>query len=330
MKRGLKAGLTLSALASVLLVAGWLLRPEQSTSPPITVRLATIPGEISAHVWVAEEQGYFADQDLHMEITRYQTGAEATTALLHGKADFATCVEYVVVLQGFEHEDLRILAVLTTARFTEVVTRGSPGTTVPRDLMGKTIGVPRGTHVDYYLGRFLALHDIAPGKVTIVNLSPSEQLPAMRDNRVSAVIMFEPYLTSMKHMLGAEAVYWSLRDHDSYWLLVTRAATLLNSPSVAERILRAMVKAEEWLADNPGSARRSVRTSTSQKRELVVPQQYDFTVGLPQPLLAVMEEEARWVIENRLAAANSVPNYLDYLDFSALQRVKPRGVTLIR
>jgi ABC-type nitrate/sulfonate/bicarbonate transport system substrate-binding protein len=331
MRRGAKAGIALSVSVAILMAAAWLLSPEETAFPPTTVRLATIPGEISAPIWIAEAQGYFVEQNLEMEIDLYQTGADAVEALLSGKADFATCVEYVIVRHGFERRDLRILAVLTTAQFTQVVARRSSGMTGPRDLIGKTIGVPLGTHIDYYLARFLALHQIGADRVTVTNMQPSEQLSAIQDNRAAAVVAFEPYLTRIKRSLSSEAVTWGVRDHDSYWVLVSTAATLRESSSVADRILRSLIKAEQMLASDTTGARQIVNASIrATPSELISWEQYDFDVGLPQSLLAVMEEEARWIIETRLTSAQKIPNYLNYIDYSALQRTKSRGVTIIR
>ena len=55
-----------------------------------------------------------------------------------------------------------------------------------------------------------------------------------------------------------------------------------------------------------------------------------FSVTLEQQLLLVMEEQARWMIENRLTGRTTVPNYLNFIYPDALETVKPKSVTIIR
>jgi len=42
-----------------------------------------------------------------------------------------------------------------------------------------------------------------------------------------------------------------------------------------------------------------------------------------------MEDEARWMIKNKLAAQTRVPNYLEYIDAEVLLKVTPQAVRII-
>jgi NitT/TauT family transport system substrate-binding protein len=54
------------------------------------------------------------------------------------------------------------------------------------------------------------------------------------------------------------------------------------------------------------------------------------TVTLPQALLVVMEDEARWSIKNSLTDRKEVPNYLNFIYFDGLMAVKPDAVTIFQ
>jgi hypothetical protein len=43
-----------------------------------------------------------------------------------------------------------------------------------------------------------------------------------------------------------------------------------------------------------------------------------------------MEDEARWMIKNKLTKEKNVPNFLDYIYEDALKAVKPEAVNIIR
>jgi NitT/TauT family transport system substrate-binding protein len=50
---------------------------------------------------------------------------------------------------------------------------------------------------------------------------------------------------------------------------------------------------------------------------------------LPQALLLAMEDQARWMIENKLTSQTAIPNYFDYIYLDGLKAVKPEAVTII-
>jgi len=56
----------------------------------------------------------------------------------------------------------------------------------------------------------------------------------------------------------------------------------------------------------------------------------EFAVMLPQAMLILFEDQARWRIGNNLTEATEVPNYLDYVYLDALEKVKPEAIRIIR
>jgi hypothetical protein len=55
----------------------------------------------------------------------------------------------------------------------------------------------------------------------------------------------------------------------------------------------------------------------------------NFELFLDQGLLLVMEDQARWMIQNRLTEQTKVPNYLDYIDPGPLLKADPKAVRLV-
>jgi hypothetical protein len=58
-------------------------------------------------------------------------------------------------------------------------------------------------------------------------------------------------------------------------------------------------------------------------------EQTRYELALDQTMLLTMEDEARWMIENKLTPRTQVPDYLDYLYPEALWQVDPKTVRLI-
>ena len=43
-----------------------------------------------------------------------------------------------------------------------------------------------------------------------------------------------------------------------------------------------------------------------------------------------MEDQARWMIENRLTAEQNIPDFMDYIYTKSLESANPESVNLIR
>jgi len=46
--------------------------------------------------------------------------------------------------------------------------------------------------------------------------------------------------------------------------------------------------------------------------------------------MTTMEDEARWMISNRLTTEKTVPDFLDYISADGLKAVRPEAVNIIR
>ena len=55
----------------------------------------------------------------------------------------------------------------------------------------------------------------------------------------------------------------------------------------------------------------------------------DLGISLDQALILKLEDEARWVVNNKLTASSTVPNYLNFISLDALRKVNPEAVTII-
>jgi len=62
----------------------------------------------------------------------------------------------------------------------------------------------------------------------------------------------------------------------------------------------------------------------------IIWQRYQFSLSLDQSLILAMEDEARWMIKNKLTRENQVPNFMNYLYLDGLKAVKPEAVNIIR
>ncbi|MDQ3076048.1 MAG: NrtA/SsuA/CpmA family ABC transporter substrate-binding protein [bacterium] len=287
--------------------------------------------ELSALVYVAENQNYFKDQWLDVKQIEEENGIIAQQNALKGVTDIATTIDFAFVSDSFDNDALRILATIDRAKFVYITARRDSGINDISDLKGKKIAVVSKSASEFLMGNFLTFHDLTLKDVTLVYLAFGELENAITTGVVDAIATNDPFAYKIKTALGTNGISWSAQDNSSvYWLVVSSEDYIKLHPETTERFLKALVQAEEFIKDNPEDSKRIV------KEHLNLEQNYfdqtwaksDFGVTLEQSLLLAMEQQARWRIANKLTDKTVIPNYIDYIYTDALRKVNLDAVTL--
>lgn len=325
-------GLVAAAFIGAVGLGTWLSRPEPPP-PAAALRLGLGAPLHSALVWVALEQGYFAERGLSVEPVQYAAGRFALQGLLDGAVDAATTAEFSFMSRSFDHPELRVLASLAATEVIALVARRDAGIKTPGDLRGRRIGVTYNTDGHFFLDAFLSLHRIPPESVTAVDLGPDALVDALAAGRVDAVITWEPVVSKAQAALGGKAVTWPGQGgQETFWVLVTKAGHLDSHGEPLERLLAALLDAARYVAVQPEQTRAALVKRFGLEPDYVarIWPRYRHEVTLPQSLLTILEQGARWKLRAAGRADAPLPNYLDYLHPEPLERAQPRAVTLIR
>ena len=321
------------AISATLVILFRRVVPTQPGSPRHTLTLGAYRGDTCSLVWIANERGYFTRHGLDLVIREHEAGKLAVDALVAGDVDVATAAEFVVVSNGFNHPDLRVVGTIARAETMEVIARKDHGIGGIADLRGKRIGVTRKSTAEFFLGSFLLFNGLVYTDVELVDLTPSQIVEAMDRGTIDASLTWDPNIYEIKRRLGNNAVHWPGQSgQDFYFVLVTRNQWAEGNGEALQRFLRAVIQAQDDVERSPDQAQRMIAERFRYDAAYVryIWPRHQFTVALPQALLIAMEDEARRMIENDLTDAGAVPNYLNYLSFDSLQIVRPEAISVIR
>jgi NitT/TauT family transport system substrate-binding protein len=299
-----------------------------------TVRLGALPGGSATLMYIAQERNFFSHNGLDVILKDdYPSGVATTAALLKGDIDIAWTAEYPLVARAFDKNPLSIIG--GTGRFTTefLIARKDRGIATLSDIKGRNIGVAVDTIAEFYLKRFLTLNDIDPHDLTLVDVAASQAQEQVINGILDGAVSTDPYISQIQKNLGDGAITWPIQGNQpGYGLLVARNDWISASADVMNKFLKSLVQAEDYLVNDPADAKSLVqkRLDIDDVSFEAFWSEIQAFVSLDQSIILAMEDEARWMIENKLTSAQEVPDFLDYIQENALKAIKPQAVNIIR
>ena len=321
----------------ILSVLFWLSNIHYSFAAEAgTIRLG-VPLQVSAAIsLVAVDQGYFAKEGLKVAVKDFPSGLQALNeGLLAGEVDIVSTAEVPAVFASFARNDFSILASIGAIDgYSNIVASVKSGIRKPADLKGKRIATLKGAAVHFYLHLFLLKNHLSEKDIKLSYMKIDELPEALASGKIDAFSSTDLSVSQAKAKLGSDGivVFEEPNLYAYIYVLVASKKFVSENPDAAKSILKALIRAEEFIKKQPEDAMKIV----SKKLNLPLTEFADswskssFKVQLPQSLILAMEDEARWVRDSKLVESNTLPNYLDYIHIDSLKSVRPRSVGIIR
>ena len=300
-----------------------------------SITVAYAPFESTTLFWIAQDQNFFSQNGLNVTPRRYDTGVGSLDGMVNGEADIVVGPnEFPLVGRALQKAGIRTIGSIAKSEFIYLIARRDRGIEKVSDLKGKRIGTTFRTIAHFFLGRFLELNGMNIDDITLIEVkTPEEWVNAIVNGDIDAVVTAQPYANAAKDRLGANAIVWSAQSSQPLQTqVISTDEWITEHPDLVIRFLRSLALAEEYAILNPAEAKSIVQKQLNLDTAYMdtVWAQNQFSLSLDQSLIAAMEDEARWMINNNLTAENQVPDFLDYIYVDGLEAVKPNAVNIIR
>lgn len=308
---------------------------EKPAGPPTQVSIGiSATSLLPALVHIADEQGFFLEQGIDLEITGYPTGKAALTAALDGEVDVATVADTPIVFFSFERHDFAVFAtIVDSAQHCKALARADRNISDPQDLIGKKVATTIGTTAHFFMATFLGLNGIDAADVEIVDLKPDEMVEAIVKGDVDAIFAWEPTVSQAAERLGGNArMLPSSVGYMATFNLAARNDFIESNPELLTGIISALAEAEQFAAGNRDESIDILAFRLTAERKEIdgLWDGYKFRLSLSQALLTTLEDQARWAIRGNLTDWTEVPNFLGFIHLDALEEVRPEAMSIIR
>lgn len=295
----------------------------------LTIAVSRTP--LSLPFYVAETQGYFAAEGVQVALKEVIGGHRSFQQMLDGEADLATASGTVIMFNSFKRDDFAVVAsFVTSSNDTKLILGNGASISSPQQLAGKRIGTVVGASSHYFLDTWLIFNGVDPKSIRLSNHQPEAMATALAKGEVDAVAIWEPFaFQALKAVPGTRL----LPDHGAYVMsfnLIGNKKLLELRDDDLARVLRALLRAEQFIQSEPAGAQAILRARLKLDQDFIdwIWPHYKYRISLDQSLITTLEGEARWARQEKHVIAGRSPNYLRFLHPQPMLKLRPDRVTI--
>ena len=222
------------------------------TAKKVTIAVPVAPPNV-VHLtpYVADAMGFFKDENLTVDLVKFDGGVGSLRASASGAIDLAGTSSEPVLDAIANGAVVKI--VYSYAPNVDVSFAVGPGIKTLADLKGKKMGVQEpGGFADVLTRIVLRKAGIDPKDVTFVTTTTAGRVQALATGQTdSAVLHIDQVKTAQKSNPQIQVLtnMWDVLDNYQYAVYIVPTQTLKDDPNTTECIIRALVRANRAMYD---------------------------------------------------------------------------------
>lgn len=249
-------------------------------------------------------RGIFADAfgELGVDVTYSEltTGPEQTAALASGDIQFLFAVGATsVLLSAANGADIAIVDMYSRSPEAFMLITGADGPTTPDELVGATIGGPKGTILHELLLAYLASGGYSADDVEFVDMAIPAAQAALAGGSVDVALLAGPTAATMLAD-GYQKVTDGVGLVGATIVVATSREFADANPMLVETFLAAHEQVLAYMAENPDEVLAMAAAETGLPESTVAEMyaMYDFSAEITDADIAAMEQTQEFMVAN--------------------------------
>ena len=305
----------------------------QDIDKPILIGVQV--GPASTLLFIANDKGFFEEEGLNVELVEFTAGKFALQAFLAGSIDLAASGEVPVMYSSLQGNEFYVITQVVERTINEVrvIAQREEGLNNPENYFKakkRKLATSFGGGPEFYTYNFLKKYGITD--IELISQKPEDMPVALQSGTVDAVAIFEPFAFFAEQKLGDKAI--SFKDDVAYselYVLSGNREWVKSNPEIVETILKALVKAGDFIESNPEESKQVLMKYSKLDRETIdgIWDNFVYKPALNELLPNYLNAEAQWAIETgKVKPDTKIPDFSEYIYEEPLRKVKPEYVTI--
>jgi taurine transport system substrate-binding protein len=206
------------------------------------------PNPLFAALSVPLEKGWFEEEGFEkVEIKNFSSGNLAGEAVISGDLSIWVPGNMPIISMRHNGRPIVVTGNLNVCPAEYLMVRNDAGVSSPEDLYNIKIGLLQGSTASGVIEDLAMDLGLDPAKLQIVNLPPPEQVTAMRNNEIQALLCWPP--TPLKVEDIATYMFDSKKYSHTRVPMVFGADYIKKYPNTAKAIMRVLYRGQEFCMD---------------------------------------------------------------------------------
>ena len=326
-------------LGTVLLLYGCNFNTElksKKSVEKVTIGIQSSPA--MALVMVAEDEGFFDQAGIDVEIKEFTAGKFALEAFLGGSLDFAVSGDVPVTLSSLKGSKFVVPAqvVKKTTNEVRVVARkdfdlDSHNAKNYFKTKKRKLSTSFGGGPEFFTFEFLEKLNIQDNEIELISQAPKDMAASLISGGVDAVAIFDPIAFIIENQMGNKAVTFTDPNIYSELYVIEAQESIKNNPEPLKKVIKGLLAAEKFTAKNPERAKEIVIKYTKLDKSTVdgIWDNFDFKVALTPELLEFWDKQIDWLkLKNKIPQGAKIPNFREILFEAPLKEISPTSVNI--
>jgi len=250
---------------SIVIIIVWLSaissgcggQTSKRSNEPQTIKIAVLPILDTLPMYVAEENGFFTKQNIHVEFIPAGSAPKRDELINSGQVD--GMINEIVSTVFYNRDETRVQIV----RYARIATPDSPifrilssnqsGITNVSQLRGIPIGVSMGTVIEYLTDRLLQAEGFTQDEIQVISVPDiGQRMALLNSGQLDAAMLPDPLASLVMEQGAALVIEDSAHPEYSHSVYTFRKPFIEQHPEAIRGFLTAIEEAVQSINANPG------------------------------------------------------------------------------
>ncbi|MDP4126060.1 MAG: ABC transporter substrate-binding protein [Bacillota bacterium] len=228
--------------------------PTQAKRDKVILNLQFLPEDPAC--WVALDKGFWAEQNLDVQIIRGYGSGDTVTKIASKKAEFGIAdIGNLILAQAQDNVNVKAVGVFKNSYGGIIIYRDNLGINSPKDLEGKSIIGAASSSVTTFFPAFAKSTGFDPSKVKWQFLDTALHVTAFVQGQADTLSTTFKYVPKVEKLMGKQVKYFSYSKDgglDRYGeVIIAHQDLIAQNPDLVRRFLAGFLKGVQYSVANP-------------------------------------------------------------------------------
>jgi NitT/TauT family transport system substrate-binding protein len=218
--------------------------------------------------YIAQEKGFFAENNLEVSLPDFEADAEMVTAFAAGQVQAMNVASHTALRMAEEGVDLKVVLLEDASTSADAIISDGETATIT-DLKGKEVAYEEGATSDLLLNYALAENGMTIADIKKVPMNAADAGTALVAGKVPVAVTYEPYITAAKDASDKVKVIYEAGAKPGLIsdVLAVRADFLSSNPEAVAALVKAWGQAVDYYNSNTDDGRAIIAKGVGESPE---------------------------------------------------------------